>query len=559
MLTLVALAALSAVGLISARAISEITLNERQERARVVTEAALSIVEFYEQRAASGVMRIEEAQDAAKDVIRSIRYDSGEYALAHDKGMNVVANINPRLEGKDMSNVRDANGLYIAREQVRVAVLGGGFVHFLWPKPSGTDPVRKANYVKQSKGWGWIIASGAYLDTVEAAAWTNMVRTSAAIAALAGITLGLALWLGRRLSSPIVRLASLTTSIAEDRLSIEVPFLDRRDEIGILAQAIEVLRRRSAEAARLTAEKERMKEEAVRERTAAMKHLADEFEMSIKGLVQALASSAVDMEMAANEMRMAASQAEARAVAAAEAAGSADENVRGTAAATRALFSFIQEISCQIGRSSDTASSAAADAGRTNEAMIALASSAKRIGDIVSLIGGIAHQTNLLALNATIEAARNGEAGRGFAVVAAEVKALANQTARATDEIKIKVAEIQSVSDVAVNAIDGIGVTIGRMNQIVTNLTDAVEEQSAASNGMAENVEQMASRTQAVAHNIAGVRDSIGETRGVATNVKRGADTLSREAERLQHEVERFLAGLRAPQSIAYFSRGSEV
>jgi methyl-accepting chemotaxis protein len=178
--------------------------------------------------------------------------------------------------------------------------------------------------------------------------------------------------------------------------------------------------------------------------------------------------------------------------------------------------------------------------------MTALADSAKRVGDIVALISGIADQTNLLALNATIEAARAGEAGKGFAVVASEVKALASQTAKATDEIQAKVGEIQTMTATAVTALDGIDGTVGRMNEITAAVASAVEEQGAATRGIAGNVQQAAAGTRAVSGNVATAQRAVAETGTIATNVLGAAGTLSSEAERLRSEVAEFLANVRA-------------
>src|SRR5262249_53517514 len=276
---------------------------------------------------------------------------------------------------------------------------------------------------------------------------------------------GLTFWIGRSLSQPILRLAQVTNRIAEGELAIEVPDRGRSDEVGTLAKAIDVLREHSAEAARLVAEETRLKTQAADERRVAMVKLADGFEASVKRAVDGIAASATGMEASADSMTSAAATSDSQTVAAASAAEETSVNVGTVATATEELSASIQEIARQVSHSTEIASGAVSEAERANTVMSGLAESAKSVGEVVMLINDIAQQTNLLALNATIEAARAGEAGKGFAVVASEVKSLATQTAKATEDIQTKVAEIQSMTDTAVGAIQAIGGTVSRMNE----------------------------------------------------------------------------------------------
>jgi methyl-accepting chemotaxis protein len=363
---------------------------------------------------------------------------------------------------------------------------------------------------------------------------------------LALVTFGLAFWLGRRITRPILGLSSATNHLAEGDLSISVPSLDRRDEIGTMAKAIEVLKERSTEAARLRDEQERLKASAAEERQGTLRKLADGFETSVKRMVDRMAGSATEMEASANAMTGTAAEANKETTSAAAAAEQTKTNVSTVAAATEELSSSISEIARQVSQSSQIAGDAVGDAERTNKAMAELAESAKRVGDIVELISGIASQTNLLALNATIEAARAGEAGKGFAVVASEVKSLATQTAKATEEIQAKVAEIQSMTGTAVTAIHGIGETVGHMNEIATTIASAVEQQGAATREISGNVHQAAEGTRQVSGNVAAAQRATTETGSAAGTVLSAAGSLARDAAELRTEVERFLDGVRA-------------
>jgi methyl-accepting chemotaxis protein len=544
---LIALIALSLAGIAAVRIIADVTLVEHEARARAVTESAAKIVEGFEQKAASGQMTDAAAQEAAKEVLRSIRYDGSEYISARTvDGVITVNGLFPKREGVQSWDSKDANGTYFGRDMIKQAEAGGGFDYYLWPKAPNLPPERKATYSLLTGRWKWIINSGVYLDDVDAAIWRYGVRITGIVAAVAVLSFGVALWLGRRITRPILSITEAARRLSDGDLSVKISGLDRRDEIGTLAQAIAVLKERSAEATRLTAEQDRVKAAAAQERQAAMAKLAAGFEASVKAVADGMASSANEMKASANAVTAAASTANHETTAAAAAAEQTSANVGTVASATEELSSSIREISGQVTRSTEVAASAVEEAERANSVMSGLADSAKRVGDIVALISGIAGQTNLLALNATIEAARAGDAGKGFAVVASEVKQLATQTAKATEEIQATVAEIQSMTGTAVTAIAGIGGIVARMNEITAAVAASVEEQGAATREIAGNVQQAATGARQVSSNVSAAQGAVAQTDAVAAKVLKAAGTLSTDAQRLQSEVARFLSGVRA-------------
>jgi methyl-accepting chemotaxis protein len=547
LIPLVAVLALIGVGAVAIQTVGSVMLEEREARARVIVEAAQAIIDDLAQRAAKGEMTVEVAQKIARDAVRAIRFDGAEYAFLLDERATVLAHFNPKLEGQNLWETQDKAGTYYTRDLVKKALAGdGGYVSLYFPKPGTTEPVAKINYGKKANNWGWVVASGIFVDSVEAAAAQSRIRMIAAVGLLALVTLGLTFWIGRSLSRPILRMSEVTNRIAAGELTIEVPDSDRADEVGTLAKAIDVLRQRSAEAARLVAEEERMKGRAAEERHAAMVKLADAFEASVKHAVDGISSSATGMEASANSMSSVAATSDSQTVAAAAAAEQTSVNVGTVASATEQLSASIQEIGRQVTHSTEIAAGAVTEAERANGVMSGLAESAKSVGEVVKLINDIAQQTNLLALNATIEAARAGDAGRGFAVVASEVKSLATQTAKATEDIQTKVAEIQSMTGTAVSAIVTIGGTVSRMNEITASIAAAVEEQGAATRDIAGNVQQAAGGAQQVSHNVAAAQRAVSETKTVATSVLDSAGSVTREAGRLRNEVERFLADVRA-------------
>jgi methyl-accepting chemotaxis protein len=274
--------------------------------------------------------------------------------------------------------------------------------------------------------------------------------------------------------------------------------------------------------------------------------LADAFESSVKGVVQAVAGSASDLSGNAQKMTAVADDASKRATAVAAASEQASTNVQTVASAAEELSGSITEISRQVAQSTKISGQAVEEADKANAQVRTLTETAQKIGDVVKLINAIAGQTNLLALNATIEAARAGEAGKGFAVVASEVKSLANQTAKATGDIAAQVSAIQDATRQAVEAIKSIGGTIGRINEISTAIAAAVEEQNAATNEIARNVQQASAGTTEVSANIVGVTQSAAETGKAASDLLRAAGTLTQQSESLRSAVDGFLRKIRA-------------
>jgi methyl-accepting chemotaxis protein len=367
--------------------------------------------------------------------------------------------------------------------------------------------------------------------------------TTAALALTIGVALA---WLiGQGIAGPIARITASMQRIAAGDLDAAIPHAERRDEIGAMGRAVQVFRDGLLRANRLA--DEQSSEHATRERRArAIETINEKFQQRMATLVAQLASAATEMQATSATMTATAEETNNRSVAVASAAEEASVNVQTVASAAEELSSSISEIGRQVAQSSGIAAKAVAEAERTDETVQALAMNAQRIGEVVALIQTIANQTNLLALNATIEAARAGEAGKGFAVVASEVKNLAAQTAKATEEISVQIGGIQSSTDHAVDAIQSIVSTIGQMRSISEMIAGSIQEQNDATREIARNAQDVASGTREVTGNITSVNRAAGETGEAAQQVLAASGQLAEQAEQLTSELDAYLAAVRA-------------
>ena len=349
------------------------------------------------------------------------------------------------------------------------------------------------------------------------------------------------------IARPMQALTRAMRELANGNFSVVLPGLGRKDEIGDIAGAVEEFKVKAEEKARDEAEaKTKQDKIAAEQRKADMYRLADQFEAAIGEIVETVSSASTELEASAKTLTSTAERGQEVATAVAAASEEASTNVQSVASATEELSSSITEISRQVQESARMAGDAVGQARTTTDRVSELSKAATRIGDVVELINTIAGQTNLLALNATIEAARAGEAGRGFAVVASEVKALAEQTAKATGEIGQQIAGIQSATQELVGAIKDISGTIEKLSEISSAIAAAVEEQGAATQEISRNVQQASQGTQQVSSNITDVQRGATETGSASSQVLSSAQLLSSDSNRLKLEVGKFLNTVRA-------------
>jgi len=346
---------------------------------------------------------------------------------------------------------------------------------------------------------------------------------------------------------PLRALTSAMRELAEGNFGMVLPGLGRKDEIGDMAQAVETFKVKAEQKARSDAEAQMNQDQAAaRQRKSDMVKLADDFESAVGQIVETVSSSSTQLEASAGTLTSTAERTQQLTTMVAAASEEASTNVQSVASAAEEMTSSVNEISRQVQDSARMAGEAVDQARKTNDRVSELSKAASRIGDVVELINTIAGQTNLLALNATIEAARAGEAGRGFAVVASEVKALAEQTAKATGEIGQQITGIQEATEESVNAIKEISGTIEKLSEISSTIASAVEEQGAATQEISRNVQQASQGTRQVSAHITDVQRGAGETGAASSQVLSAAQSLSGDSNRLKLEVGKFLNSVRA-------------
>jgi len=375
---------------------------------------------------------------------------------------------------------------------------------------------------------------------------SSVRMTVGTLAGVAGVFLALGLyWLIRRQLAPLIQMEEVMQALQKEDVTVTVPAQDRGDEIGQMARAVQAFKESTIEKIKMRGESERQKLEAEKDRKALLAAMADEFEESVGKVVQAVGTAAHELETSAKDLSGMADQTSNQTAIVAAATEEASGNVSTVASAAEELAASINEINRQIKQSSEVAGQAVDEVRRTDKTVSTLSEAAGQIGEVVKLIQDIAEQTNLLALNATIEAARAGEAGKGFAVVASEVKNLANQTGRATEEISSKIATVQNVTNDAVKAIRSIGTIIEHIDEITRMIAEAIRQQEGATREISNNVQQVSAGTSEISTNIISVTDAADGSRQAAEAVLRASEELSKQSEQLSIEIKTFVSTVR--------------
>ncbi|MCJ2143430.1 methyl-accepting chemotaxis protein [Methylobacterium sp. E-066] len=530
------------------RSADGILMDGRKAVIRHQVEAAHSIVAALAKQAEAGTIPLDEAKRRAADTLRSIRFNGNDYVFVYSTepgnlGRNIV-HPDPKVEGLKSRSDEEIRKMFVGQAIAR-GQEGGGFTAYSWPRLGQTEPAPKMIYSLAFAPWQWSINAALYIDDIQAASRQRLIQTLLWLVPLClGIVVAGVL-VARSITKPLSAFTAALRRLAGGELATAIPGAGRRDEIGLMAAAAGVFRDSMIQAQTLSADQHA--EQARREERARwIEDITRSFDQSASDLLQKVDKAAAGMREACRAMSETASAAARQTGSAADAAQQASANVQTVAAATEELSASIAEIGDQVSKSAEIAIQAVKEAERTDRQIQGLASVAERIGEVVRIISAIAEQTNLLALNATIEAARAGEAGRGFAVVAAEVKGLAGQTAKATEEITAQIGAIQSETGVAVEAVQSIGKTVDTMNAISSAIAAAVEQQRFATGDISRSIDEASRGTGAVSENVVSASTAADATRRVAEEVGSAAGDVTRSAEALRAEVVRFLADMRA-------------
>jgi methyl-accepting chemotaxis protein len=542
-LSVLGIAAVAGVGL---SALKDNLLEDRKVKLQEVVLLAKQALDSDYQLARKAGLSDPEILDRSKSLLRKLRFGKSDYFVAHDKQAVCQVHPNPKVEGLAMMDLKDADGVYYSHDLVEAAARGGGFVRYRFPRAGEGEPLPKLAYAVEFEPYGWAISGGIYIDDVDAIFWSQVQRIGMLVALALLLVVAMSVLLSRSIVNPITAMTAAMRKLADGDTATAIPARERGDEVGAMARLVQVFKDNMIEANRLRGQQDQLKQNAEAEKKSIIRKLADDFEHGVRASLDMLAAASTQMQATSQGMSATAVETSAQATTVATAAKQASVNVQTVASATEELSASVIEIGRQVTQSTRIAGDAVGEANKTNATVQGLSAAAQKIGDVVKLISAIASQTNLLALNATIEAARAGDAGRGFAVVASEVKGLASQTAKATEEISAQVAAMQGANSEAVAAIQGIGGTIGTINEIATAIASAVEQQGGATQEIARNVQAAARGTDQVSSNIAGVNQAAGETGEASSQVLASAQELGRQAATLRADVDGFLAKIRA-------------
>jgi methyl-accepting chemotaxis protein len=543
----VTLLGLCAAGALAGYLMQQEMLSARIDQTRAIVDMARNMAAGLQKQVEAGQLTKEAAIAEFGRLANTMTYDHGAgylFGTTYD-GITVMSP-DPKQIGTNRMEVV-TNGRKLSHELMDgVLAKGEILLPYEYVKPGEEKPIRKIGYAVAIPGFNMYFGTGAYLDDLDAKLKPIAWVLGLAILGIAVISGSIAWMISRSISRPLGQLGARMRALADGALEGDIPGIERGDEIGAMAATVQIFKDNALRIRGLEKVETEAQQRAAAERRATMENLASDFERSVNGIVRSVSTAAAGMQTTAQSMTATASDASARAATVGAASQSASNNVGTVAAAAEELSSSVTEISRQVQRSSEIASKAVGDAERTNATVGALSTGAEKIGEVVKLIHSIAAQTNLLALNATIEAARAGESGRGFAVVASEVKALANQTAKATEEISAQVAAMQSSTSDAVASIGGITETIAQMSEITVSISTAIEQQGNATREIARNIQSVAAGSNEISAHIGGVTTAAAATGLAASDVLSNARELDNQSGMLRGAVDEFLTKVRA-------------
>lgn len=516
---------------------------------RFLVESATSMIDGLIKDVDEGKLSKADAQQFAKDMLRTARYDEDQYFWVNGTdGQAVMHPIIPALETQDLAQTNPKVYDLFQTFAGLVRENPSGAEHYYdWPKPGHDLNINylKSSYVILIEPWGWVVGTGVYIDDLVGEA-LKIFYAEFAFALLFGVVLAVGTYGAVvLLSRPLFRLSENMRALADGDVSVDVPYAERRDEVGSIAQAFAVFKQSAIEKIALEKQQEAMKKKAEAEKIEMMNRTAQTFEDQVAGVLAQLSDSASAMNKTAQDMARASNDNVSASQIVSAAATEASSNVQTVAAATEELSASSAEIAAQISGVAQKSRRASQEAEQTSKDVDTLNSLADSIGEVVGAIKAIAEQTNLLALNATIEAARAGEAGKGFAVVAEEVKKLATETAQKTTEIDERVVRIQEAIRTSAESMQRIIDDVQEIDRATSTVASAVEEQNAATAEIGRNVSEASRGTVEVSSNIVDVQKNAESTGTAARHVETSAEQMSQLTKTLEMAVQDFLSSIR--------------
>jgi methyl-accepting chemotaxis protein len=525
-------------------------LEDRKDMIKQLVQVAATIVDGWYQKEKSGQLSREDAQKGARGELWRLRYaDNNYFFIQRYDGLSMLQ-LDRSLEGKNRIDSTDPYGVPTVRRLVEAAQHGGGFVNYHATRTGGIasdakNTVPKLSYSFGFDPWQWSIGTGIYIDDVDAVYNHIALLYGALGLVILTFAIALAYLIARSISKPLSLITERTSKLADGDLAVAVPFLEEAHEVGRLARALDVFKTNRRKADEMAATQR--SEQAIKlRRQEAVEMLINDFHERTARVIEAVMRAAERVQSLSGDLAEMATQSRSRITAVNQASNDTTGNVQSIASAAEELSAAVGEVGRQVSQSTTVAERAVTEADETNTTMRGLAESANRIGEVVKLINDIASQTNLLALNATIEAARAGDAGRGFAVVASEVKALANQTTKATEDIQSQISGIQDETSRAVAAISSIGTTVSDMRTMATEIATAMQQQGTTTQEIARHIAEAADGTRHVTNNIGGVAEAAETTSEAAVSLRSASEDLRREATSLNDEMIRFFDDMRA-------------
>ena len=542
------LLALTLVGMIvlSAQFLSDYRtalIDDRKAQTKSLVDVAVSTAKYYVEQEKAGLARAD-AQHAAINAIKTMRYDGNNYFWINDMHPNMVMHpMKPELDGTDISKNADPEGKTLFVEMVeRVKADGSGFVSYMWPKPGAALPQPKISYVAGVPEWGWVIGSGIYVDDVNSAFYHEMLITLLSVFAIYIFFVLISSRVAADIKRPVVRMAALIDRLAKGKPADVIPE-PRGDEIGVIAQAVTNLDE-TLKQARVAEAERRAAQHLAAEQADAMRVMIAAFDKTSRDFLARVTGSVEGLQTTAAMLSGIATQGSTQSSQLSEATQDVVESVQTAASATEEMSASVQEISAQIQKSNHVIGTAVDKALAADKLANDLSDASGRVTHVLELISGISNQINLLSLNATIEAARAGDAGKGFAVVAGEVKNLAHQTDESVQEINKIVEFIQTVSTEITRALADIRGAIDEVNHASSSIAAAIEEQSATTTEIAKSMQFVSRGAGALMQSVELVAESASLTGNASDDMQEATSQLNDDTRYLMGEVKSFLDGV---------------